>query len=68
MFRIARNPNAQFSEDEAAMLLGVSVDQLRTLVQHQILQGDGAGDPESSRLTFSRSDLVVLRVLSSQVA
>ena len=67
MFRIARSPNAQFSEDEAAMLVGVSVEKLRTLVEHQILKGEGQTDPEAP-ITFSRSDLVVLRVLASQVA
>ena len=68
MFRIARNPNAQFSEDEAAMLLGISIDQLRSIVDDRILKGDGQCDPETSALMFSRSDLVVLRVLASQVA
>jgi len=67
MFRIARGPNAQFNEDEAAMLIGVSVEQLRTLVDHQILKGEGHADFDTP-LTFSRSDLVILRVLASQAA
>ncbi len=67
MFRIARNPNAQFNEEEAAMLLGLSVQDLRALVGTQIMSEDERGDLESPMM-FSRSDLVVLRVLSSKVA
>ncbi len=68
MFRIARNPGAQFNEDEAAMLLGISVQDLRVLVGNQIMQQDTSSEVEGSSLMFSRSDLVVLRVLSSKVA
>ena len=68
MFRIARSPNAQFNEDEAAMLLGISVQELRVLVGNQIMQQDTSSEVEGSSLMFSRSDLVVLRVLSSKVA
>jgi hypothetical protein len=67
MFRIARNPNAQFNEDEAAMLLGVSVQELRALVGNQIMNEEERSDLESPMM-FSRADLVVLRVLSSKVA
>jgi hypothetical protein len=58
---------ALFSEVEAAMLLGVSIERLRSLVQDRILDGDlGNEDPDHQAMTFSRSDLVVLRVLASQ--
>ena len=53
----------QYSEVEAAALLGISVERLRTLVQDHIVKEDGAGgmviDP-----TFQPSDLLVLRILA----
>ncbi|MBI1897249.1 MAG: hypothetical protein HYZ57_14795 [Acidobacteria bacterium] len=54
-------PKAQYTEAEAAELLGVSVEQLRALVQSHITRGEQDLD---SSLTFQASDLLVLRVLA----
>jgi hypothetical protein len=52
---------AQFSEVEAARMLGVSVDQLRAMVR-DIVKNDGT---ESSEMAvYQQSDLVLLRILS----
>ncbi len=59
----SKPPRIQYSEVEAAALLGISVERLRTLVQDHIVKEDGAGgmviDP-----TFQPSDLLVLRILA----
>ncbi len=50
-----------YTELEAAEKLGVSVDQLRTLVRSHISRGEDSGVISS----FRPSDLVVLRVLAT---
>jgi len=50
-----------YTESEAAEKLGVSVDQLRTLVRSHISRGEDSGAISSFRPT----DLVVLRILSA---
>lgn len=57
----SKMPKAQYTEAEAAELLGVSVEQLRALVQSHITRGEQDLD---SSLTFQASDLLVLRVLA----
>jgi hypothetical protein len=53
----------QYSEHDAAIQLGVSVDELRKLVRCHIVKDedeDGAGAPP----TYKSSDLVLLRILA----
>ena len=58
----ARKP--QYSEQEAAQELGVSIDRLRTLIRRHIAQSeeDLAQTPMTA---FQPSDLLVLRFLSA---
>jgi hypothetical protein len=59
---LKKNVRVQYSEGEAASLLGVSVQQLRSLVTDLVAQEDA----EVSHATFQPSDLVVLRILAGQ--
>ena len=51
-----------YSEDEAARKLGLSVDQLRSLVRNHISTGEEMPAVEN----FQPSDLVLLRILAQQ--
>ena len=51
-----------YSEDEAASKLGLSVDQLRSLVRYHLSTGEDMPAVES----FQPSDLVLLRILAQQ--
>ena len=51
----------QYSEDEAANVLGVSIHRLRRLVRDHIAPGVSAALAEDP--TYHPSDLVVLRIL-----
>ncbi len=53
----------QYSEHEAADLLGVSIDQLRSLVRDYIVK-DATASVDTSVPTYHPSDLVVLRILT----
>lgn len=60
---IAPRPNkSHYSESEAAFALGVSVDELRTLIRSHIVKAeeDMANLPTTS---FQPSDLLVLRMI-----
>jgi hypothetical protein len=61
----ARPQKSQYTEDEAAKFLEVSVEQLRTLVHKHILN-DEETDPASGLAVYQRSDLLLLRLLRSQ--
>jgi hypothetical protein len=64
---LSKAPHIQYSEIEAAEQLGVSVEHFRTLVRNYIV----TSEDEISGLetaTFKQSDLVVLKILVSQVA
>jgi hypothetical protein len=55
-----------YSELEAAAEIGVTVEQLRSLIQNHIV---ARGEPLSpSVLTFQRSDLLLLKFLADQRA
>ena len=60
--RMTQAPGIQYSEDEAASLLGVSIDQLRCLVREHIIK-DEAASTATPIPSLHRSDLVVLRIL-----
>jgi hypothetical protein len=52
----------QYSEHEAANLLGVTIDQLRSLVRDYIVK-DTTAPVDTSVPAYHPSDLVVLRIL-----
>ena len=52
----------QYSEYEAADVLGISIDQLRGLVRDHIAKDAHSTDPEAPM--YQASDLVVLRFLA----
>lgn len=58
-----KSGKVQYSESEAAEELGVTVEQLRTLIRSHIVEGeeDLSNVPVAS---FHPSDLVVLRILA----
>ncbi len=57
-----RPAKSHYSESEAAVALGVSVEQLRTLIKSHILKGDE--DPQNvAQATFQPSDLLILRMM-----
>ena len=53
----------QYSEHEAAQELGVSVDQLRSLIRNHIVESD-EDLSNVSVANFHPSDLLVLKILS----
>ena len=55
-------PKVEYSEHEAAQMLGVTVEELRSLVRAHIVKDDESADPAVP--TYHKSDLVVLRVLA----
>jgi DNA-binding transcriptional MerR regulator len=58
----AKEPKVQYSETDAAQILGVSVDQLRILVKNHIVKEEEIGNGTVS--IFQPADLLVLRILS----
>ena len=55
-------PKIEYSEYEAATMLGVSIDQLRSMIRNHIVKDEAAVAPHLA--TFQASDLVVLRILA----
>jgi hypothetical protein len=55
----------QYSEMEAAHMLGISVDELRGLVRAHIVKDDETADPAVP--SYQKTDLVVLRVLARMI-
>ena len=61
----AKSPKTQYSESEAAKELGVTVEQLRTLIRSHISESDE--DLNNVPVTsFHPSDLLLLKLLSAQ--
>jgi DNA-binding transcriptional MerR regulator len=58
----AKEPKVQYSESDAAQILGVSIDQLRILVKNHIVKEEEVGNGSVS--IFQPADLLVLRILS----
>ena len=54
-----------YSELEAASMLGVSIDQLRSLVRDHIVKDQSSTAAHAVYTTFQASDLVVLRILAA---
>jgi hypothetical protein len=55
----------QYSESEAAQVLQISVEELRTLVRDHIVSEDEPGN--GAVTVFQSSDLLVLRILAGRV-
>ena len=61
----SRIAKSQYSETEAAEELGISVDQLRTMIRSHVVDRDE--DLNNVPVTtFQPSDLLVLRLLSAR--
>jgi hypothetical protein len=62
---VTRSVKSQYSEVEAAEELGVSVDQLRTLIRSHVVERDEdlTNVPVT---TFQPSDLLILRLLAGR--
>jgi hypothetical protein len=58
----AKAVKAQYSESEAAQMLGVSVDELRALVRSHIVSHEEPGN--GAVTVFQSADLLVLRILA----
>jgi hypothetical protein len=58
-----KTAKAQYSEHEAAMEVGVSVEELRNLV-HRIAGTEEAPPASVHGATFQASDLVMLKILA----
>ncbi len=65
--QLSRMGKSQYSEAEAAEELGVSVEQLRTMIRSHVVDRDEdlTNVPVT---TFQPSDLLVLRLLSGKLA
>lgn len=60
-----RSAKSQYSESEAAEELGISIDQLRTMIRSHVVDRDE--DLNNVPVTtFQPSDLLVLRLLSGR--
>jgi DNA-binding transcriptional MerR regulator len=60
---LPRPGKGYYTESEAARILGVNVDNLRTLVRHHILPADPDAEANLPMTTFQPSDLLLLRFL-----
>lgn len=61
----AKPAKTQYSEHEAAQELGVSVEQLRTLIRSHIVESDEDLN-NLAVASFHASDLLVLKMLAGQ--
>ncbi len=63
--QLTRSSKAQYTEVEAAEELGVSIDQLRTMIRSHVVERDEdlTNVPVT---TFQPSDLLVLRLLAGR--
>ena len=63
---LGRTGKLYFNENEAARILGISVDQFRTLLTKHIC--DKAEDvTNASQTTFHASDILVLKMFAGQI-
>jgi hypothetical protein len=64
---LSKPAKACYSETEAAAAIGVTVEQLRSLIEDHIV-ARGEAFANSPVLTFQRSDLLLLKFLAGQQA
>ena len=65
--QLTRSVKSQYSEAEAAEELGISVDQLRSVIRSHVIDRDEDLNNVAST-TFQPSDLLVLRLLAKSIA
>lgn len=64
---LSKAPKVQYTEFEAAALLGISIEHLRELVRlHIVKEESDASNLEYT--SFQQSDLLLLKILASQGA
>ena len=64
--QLSRTGKSQYNETEAAEELGVSVEQLRSMIRSHVVERDE--DLNNVRITsFQPSDLLILRLLSGKM-
>jgi hypothetical protein len=57
---------SQYSEIEAAAVIGVSVEELRNIIKQHITGKEEVAAEETKATTFRPSDLALLRILARQ--
>ena len=62
MDNLSKTFKVQYSEPETAQMLGLSIDQLRSLVRDHIVKDEKLEDPPMT--TYQQTDLVMLRILA----
>lgn len=62
---LGRTGKLYFNENEAARILGVSVENFRTLLKQQILDRDEDAT-NASQTTFHAADILLLKMFSRQ--
>lgn len=60
------NGKIEYTEIEAASLLGISVYDLRCLVRECITKGDTDGDGDAPLPMFRQTDILLLKMLAAQ--
>jgi hypothetical protein len=63
--QLTRTGKSQYSETEAAEELGISVEQLRTMIRSHVVEHDEDLTNVPST-TFQPSDLLILRLLAGK--
>ena len=59
---ILSRPSKNYTEIEAAVEVGISVEELRTLIRVHVIGRDEEGETQAAR--FQPSDLVLLKILA----
>ena len=62
MNNIFKASNVQFSEPEVAQMLGLSIEQLRSLVRDHIVKDEEVESPAMD--SYQQTDVVLLRILA----
>ena len=62
---MVKSGKAQYSEQEAAQELGISIEHLRSLIRRHVVHGDDEL-PDGGIALLQPSDLLLLRILSRQ--
>ncbi|HEY1760711.1 MAG TPA: hypothetical protein VGG72_35380 [Bryobacteraceae bacterium] len=65
--QLNRTGKSQYSESEAAEELGISIEQLRSMIRSHVVDRDEDLSNIPST-TFQPSDLLILRLLASKAA
>jgi hypothetical protein len=60
---VLNEPKTHYSEAEAAVELGITVEELRALIRNQIVKNDAELNSTTVE-TFCASDLLLLRILA----